>query len=330
MTTKISDESRIAIILNLNKGKSSKEISEIFNISKYQVHRIKKTYDVDGRTTSKKRGGSRGKKLTMDAINFILDEVDKDCSIRLKDLKTLVRGRFGIDVSESTISKEIIGFGYSFKRVGIIPERRNCEVVKETRRLYAVEICRIMAIGNKKIFYLDETGFCISMRSKYGRALLNDTPQKSTISLRSKNISVACCMSSDGVVYYESQERAYNRECFGQYLEALFIKITELNVTNALFIMDNVPFHKSQVIQNSFLAYGHDVMYLPPYSPFLNPIEEMFSKLKSIVRRVEPRNLQDLLEGIRNAHTRITANDCHGYFEHMKTFIQPSLDKENI
>ena len=60
-------------------------------------------------------------------------------------------------------------------------------------------------------------------------------------------------------------------------MNALFKKLKEQNVEGAFLVMDNVPFHKTNEVKAFIEAEGHHSMFLPPNSPFLNPIEEVFS-----------------------------------------------------
>ncbi|KII69931.1 hypothetical protein RF11_15714 [Thelohanellus kitauei] len=97
--------------------------------------------------------------------------------------------------------------------------------------------------------------------------------------------------------------------------------------------MDNVPFHKFQEIQNSITAFGHSVLYLPPYSLFLNPIEEAFNKIKDRMRRFQPTSSEQLMAAIESSYASVTNFDCMGYYKHAKSYIDaysPILASPNI
>jgi transposase len=85
-----------------------------------------------------------------------------------------------------------------------------------------------------------------------------------------------------------------------------------------LVIMDNLATHKvsgvSQAIENS----GARLLYLPPYSPDFNPIENMWSKIKQSLRRAAPRTQNQLLAAARKAFKAVSAADCRGFFFHAK------------
>lgn len=78
-------------------------------------------------------------------------------------------------------------------------------------------------------------------------------------------------------------------------------------------IMDNLPAHKVQGVQEAIEGVGANLRYLPPYSPDFNPIEMVFSKLKTLLRAAEARTLPDLWQAIADALKRFTPNECRNY-----------------
>jgi len=79
-------------------------------------------------------------------------------------------------------------------------------------------------------------------------------------------------------------------------------------------IMDNLPAHKTAGVREAIEAAGATLLYLPPYSPDLNPIEMAFAKLKAILRAVAPRTVDDLWDTIADALPRFSAQECQNYF----------------
>lgn len=78
-------------------------------------------------------------------------------------------------------------------------------------------------------------------------------------------------------------------------------------------IMDNLPAHKVQGVQEAIEGVGANLRYLPPYSPDFNPIEMVFSKLKALLRAAEARSMPDLWQAIADALKRFTPNECRNY-----------------
>ena len=81
-----------------------------------------------------------------------------------------------------------------------------------------------------------------------------------------------------------------------------------------IVIMDNLSVHKSPEVAKLVNAAGATMRFLPAYSPDLNPIEKMWSKIKSVLRSVEARTPQELDEAISLAFSKITAKDAEGWF----------------
>mgnify|MGYP000252192786 CR=1 FL=1 len=81
-----------------------------------------------------------------------------------------------------------------------------------------------------------------------------------------------------------------------------------------IVVMDNLAVHKSPVVQQLVKAAGAEVRFLPAYSPDLNPIEKMWSKIKSLLRSAEARTPEQLEEAISLAFSKITGKDAAGWF----------------
>jgi transposase len=89
--------------------------------------------------------------------------------------------------------------------------------------------------------------------------------------------------------------------------------------------MDNLTAHKGERVRHLIEERGCKLMYLPPYSPDFNPIEEAFAKIKGILRKAEARSREALIEMIGQAISAISARDARGFFEHCgyRAMVQP-------
>jgi putative transposase len=84
----------------------------------------------------------------------------------------------------------------------------------------------------------------------------------------------------------------------------------------AIVVMDNLSSHKSPSVSALFAKAGAQLLYLPPYSPDLNPIEMMWSKVKSHLRGAQARTQEELWSAIAQSLEQITPSDAHGVFSH--------------
>ena len=82
--------------------------------------------------------------------------------------------------------------------------------------------------------------------------------------------------------------------------------LDQKNMNNNILIMDNCVIHKITAVWYFIQGKGHVADFLPPYSLQLNPIEEVFSKGKYLIKQREPNNIEDLMASIQTTHTRIT------------------------
>ena len=81
-----------------------------------------------------------------------------------------------------------------------------------------------------------------------------------------------------------------------------------------LVIMDNLATHKVQGVAEAIEEAGARLRYLPPYSPDFNPIENMWSKIKQILRSADPRTGSELIQAAKTAFQAISSADCQGFF----------------
>ena len=127
--------------------------------------------------------------------------------------------------------------------------------------------------------YIDETGFNLFTRRHYGRAPIGERVHRMVAGQRGRNVSVIAAISDRvGLVYHEIVHRSVNREVFIDFLTSLSVILGE---ERAVLIMDNAPCHSNVSVDNDAL----DIKYLPPNSPFLNPIENCFSVFKADMKQ---------------------------------------------
>ena len=101
--------------------------------------------------------------------------------------------------------------------------------------------------------------------------------------------------------------------CFAGFCQQLLVPNLH---SGDLVILDNLSCHKSAVAIATVENIGAKMIYLPPYSPDLNPIENIFSKLKQLIRGCRPRNWKQIIEATKSALLRITHDDLYNAFVH--------------
>ena len=106
---------------------------------------------------------------------------------------------------------------------------------------------------------------------------------------------------------------AVNAQLFVAYVEQVLVPTLQ---RDAIVIMDNLPVHKVPAVRRAIEAAGAQLLFLPPYSPDLNPIEMVFSKMKSVPRREANRSVDALWRALGSIATAITPAECANYLRH--------------
>jgi transposase len=203
MKKEISKDLRELIVNAYEEGKSYTEIGKLFNCHRTTVKRIVVAYFDEGRILTMFRG-VKLHILSLQHEDAIRSYISDDCSITLKRIQEKLFEEFRIHVSISTIFRAIHGFSFSLKRTSRIPIRRDDEDLIERRRLYAIKFFSLLSQKDgENIIFLDEGGFCVSMRSTRGRSLKGERAVQLVPNLRTRNISVCCAMSKRDPFFFK-------------------------------------------------------------------------------------------------------------------------------
>jgi transposase len=130
---------------------------------------------------------------------------------------------------------------------------------------------------------------------------------------RGGNVSTIGAIGLEGICTGLSVPGSIDGETMLFFVEELLVPTLK---RGDIVLMDNNPIHKLDEIEDAIEAVGAWVLFLPTYSPDLNPIENCWSKVKSILRSLKPRTLDDLLEALTEAFASITLHDILSWFHH--------------
>ncbi|KII71233.1 hypothetical protein RF11_11751 [Thelohanellus kitauei] len=128
-------------------------------------------------------------------------------------------------------------------------------------------------------------------------------------------------MSCESMFNFKISEIIYNAEYSLEYLIEIFEIFRARDISEIYLVMDNVPFHKTTLVQNTIRAFNHVPIYLPPFSPVLNPIENLYSKWKGLVRQANSRSAEELFSSIETSSTNIASYDCLAFYRHMESHL---------
>jgi transposase len=175
---------------------------------------------------------------------------------------------------------------------------------------------RLMVAGEihaERLVFVDESSTNISLAPLYAWSPKGERAFASVPRNWGKNVTLLASMSLRGMGPCLAVEGSTTREVFETYLERLLAPSLR---PGQVVVMDNLTAHKGERVRELIESRVCELLYLPPYSPDLNPIEEAFAKLKALVRKAEARSREALIEAMGRALEALTAKDACGFFEH--------------
>ena len=319
------------IVTQFIQGKAIVDISTSLEVNRTTVSKIIKRFKESGEIMSKKKGGDFTSKLSGRDKEAIISWVDEDPLLTLGQLKEKINEELGRVVSISTVDRCLKNFHYTLKSLVPCPVRRNCDNTIEQRYQYALQYRLLESeIGDRNIIFIDEVGFSVSTRPKRGRSVRGTSPFVIVPSARSRNISVIAAMTRNGMIFHSINNSAINGETYKMFICELIQKCAEFQIMNPVFVMDNARIHHYHGLNGLKSVENRGWIYLPPYSPFLNPIENVFSKWKNFVLRSRAENESQLKDFIVSGFREITSDDCESFYRKMLNYLIRAERKEFI
>eukprot|EP01112_Ceratiomyxa_fruticulosa_P023632 TRINITY_DN912_c0_g1_i1.p1 TRINITY_DN912_c0_g1~~TRINITY_DN912_c0_g1_i1.p1 ORF type:complete len:547 (+),score=142.39 TRINITY_DN912_c0_g1_i1:136-1776(+) len=301
-------------------GMSYEKAAATFHVSRSTVGRIvreEKDKQLGVPPQIKKKRG-RKSNLTIEAIIFLLLLLEEDSTITLKEMERRLEEK-GIPTSITALQKAFSRMEVTWKNTLPIPYDWNTYEVIAARQEY---LGKIGMVTGRPLVYIDESGFHMHIKKSKGRALAGE---KATLSLvpKGSRISLIAALSELGYPHYQlfndlgDKKRGVRAEDFRSFLLDLAPKIPR----NAVILLDNAKIHHAELLVPTFQmlkqTYGIDHIFLPPYSPFLNPIELSFNSIKMCVSSKTFFNRGDLIRAIEEAIVEtVTSEHAKQWFEH--------------
>ena len=164
-----------------------------------------------------------------------------------------------------------------------------------------------------QLVFLDEAGSTIAMTREYARAPRGERAHDSIPRNRGTVTTMLGAITLEGMTAMMTIEGGTCKEVFLAFVEQVLVPTLE---PGDFVVLDNLGAHRSRRALDAIRNAGATPVFLPPYSPELNPIELAWSKLKGMLRDYKARTREALDEAIARAMPRITTKDAAGWFRH--------------
>ena len=163
-----------------------------------------------------------------------------------------------------------------------------------------------------KLVFIDESGAKTNMTRFYGRAKAGARAFDDTPSGHWCTTTMISSMRLDGSTACMVVDGATTTDIFKAYVEHILLPTLH---AGDIVVLDNLSAHKSKEVRDLIESVGAELWFLPPYSPDLNPIEKMWSKIKAILRTIKARTEESLINAIAKALDSVTAHDAKEWFK---------------
>ena len=300
------------------------------DISQSAAKNIIYKYDKTGLISVGKHGGHRKPIINDEIGQFIMDYVEENPQSTLAEMKKFMQDTKEINVSESTISRFLTGKLITLKKIKGSVQEKNSDRVKELRFQY---VGRFLDEGWRmsQCIFIDEIGFNLWTTRKFGRSKRGLPAYTVIPTNRGKNMSLIMAIGKHGPLLFKLYSGSVDHVKYQDFISELS---SSLPGTPHYLIHDNARIHGNTIS-------NFQIINLPPYSPFLNPIEAFFAKLKRDLR-TEMTNYSGLLSmshqerqaALKDKIEAVAAKEEHrdmrSYYRHVKKFFKPCLLKQDI
>lgn len=287
MTRSYSLDLRERVARFVEGGGSRHAAAAHFGVSVSFVVKLMAALRTTGSLKAKPEGGWRYSKLDPHR-DFVLRRVAEKDDITMPELTAELAVR-GTVVAPSSISRWLIRSGYRFKKTLLASEQDRPDVAA-ARQAWMGRQPRIRLEPHRLVF-LDETGTNTKMTRLYGRCPKGQRLRSKAPFGHWKTQTFIAGLRCFGLTAPFVVDRPMNRRIFETYVET---QLAPTLSAGDVVILDNLAAHKSPRAEAAIRARGAWMLFLPPYSPDLNPIENAFAKLKAHLRARAIRTIDAL------------------------------------
>ncbi|CAI0651133.1 unnamed protein product, partial [Colletotrichum noveboracense] len=255
------------------------EIATAARCSARAVRRIRQRLDCFGATRAPPNGAGRPRDITPPMLSALLERLIEKPDMYLEEMAVFLFDEFDTLVTASTISKTLRRAGWMKKTARRITREQNADL----RDYY---LHKLSAYRSYHLVYVDKSGCNRRCGFRHtGWSPLGSTPTQTAKFHRGQRYQVLPAYTQAGVLFSQLFQGHTDAEAFEHFIEALLPHCGRFPEPKSVLVMDNASIHHTAKIRQMCDDAGVVLLYLPPYSPDLNPIEEFFAELKSFIKR---------------------------------------------
>jgi transposase len=255
------------------------EIAKVAECSTRSIRTIALKLQRFGKTRSPPNRAGRRRRVTPQMIDALRERLLEKPGLYQDEMAVFLFDEFNVLVTPSSISRALKSIGWSKKTARQVAKQRNPHL----RDYYSYSIS---PFHSHHFIFVDESG--LDKRAGFRRtgwSPLGATPVQVARFHRDRRYQILPAYTQDGVLLSRVFQGTTDSNFFEDYIEELLQHCNPYPMPRSVLVMDNASIHRSPKIKEMCSAAGVKLIYLPPYSPDLNPIEEFFAELKAFIKR---------------------------------------------
>ncbi len=296
---------RSRIIDAVTAGAAAREAARRFAVSPSSAINLVRRWRETGSYAPGRIGGQKKRKLA-GREDWLHAVMASEPDITLAELQKRLAGE-GVDISQQAINTTLRALGYSYKKTHRAAEQDRADVARKREHKTRWQSW----LKPERLVFIDETGAKTNMARLRGRCRRGERLLAAVTWGHWKTTTFVAGLRLSGLTAPMVLDGAMNGAAFRAYTEQFLAPSLE---PGDIVIMDNLSSHKVAGVREAITAVDAYLLYLPPYSPDLNPIEQAFSKLKALLRSASARTVDDLWEAIAEIIELFPPEECANYF----------------
>ena len=288
MAPHLHPKTRALVLALLEQGFSNKVVATQARCSARGVRRISLKDPIEMAKRPTNRVGRRSS-ISEPMRKFLCDTLSEEPDLYRDEMADLLHEKFGGKYSERSIGRALNAIKWTRKRMRRIAQQRDPE-------LRAAYLHEIAAFPSEYLVFVDESGCDRRIGYRHwGWSPKGAGPVRVTEFGRGKRWHILPAYTQDGVIIKRVYQGSTDSAIFNDFIMELVQYCGKYPGPRSVIVMDNASIHHSEELRLICEYAGVKLVYLPPYSPDFNPIEEFFSVLKSFIRRHWRRN-KDIID----------------------------------
>ena len=259
-----------------------------------------------GDRTAHKQGKQKGSKLDP-YQDVLLTMIRQSPDLTLQEIRITLLEEHQLSVGTSTIWRWLQRMDMTFKKKTAHASEQERPDVQEQRKLWEIQQS---SFDLSQLTFLDETGLSTKMARLYGRAPRGERLIASIPHGHWKTLTFVGALRQSGMTAPIVIDGPVNGATFLAYVEQALVPTLS---PGDIVVMDNLAAHKVDGVERAVQKVGARVLYLPPYSPDLNPIEMAFSKIKALLKKEAKRTIDELIEAVGKIIGMLSPDECMKY-----------------